>query len=144
VAYRILGDAVMLIHFAFLVFLALGGFLACRFRWVIVPHLAAAVWAAMSVFVGVECPLTRWEDGLRQLSGRPRLPGGFVDTYLTGVIYPGQHLRAVQLLLAVVVALSWVRFAIGYRHTSSDTRPRASSGPRPRSRSSHETEGGSA
>jgi hypothetical protein len=116
VVYRILGDAVMLIHFGFLVFLAVGGFLACRFRWVIVLHLAAACWASVSVLVGVECPLTGWEDELRRLGGGQGLPGGFIDTYLTDVVYPDEHLRTVQLLLAVLVVLSWLRYALRYGH----------------------------
>ncbi len=116
VVYRILGDAVMLIHFGFLVFLAVGGFLACRFRWVIVLHLAAACWALMSVLVGAECPLTGWEDELRRLGGGQGLPDGFIDAYLTGVVYPDEHLRAVQLFLACLVVLSWLVFALHHRH----------------------------
>ena len=117
--YRILGDAVMLIHFGFLVFLAVGGFLACRFRWVIVLHVAAACWASVSVLVGVECPLTAWEDELGRRGGGQGLPNGFIDTYLTGVVYPDEHLRVVQLLLAVLVVLSWLGFALGCRHVRS-------------------------
>ena len=60
--YRLLADAVMVAHFAFLVFLALGGFLAWRYRWVFVPHAAAVGWAMLSI-AGAECPLTGWEDG---------------------------------------------------------------------------------
>ena len=114
--YRILGDAVMLIHFGFLVFLAVGGFLACRFPWMIVLHLAAACWASVSVLVGVECPLTEWEDELGRRGGGQSLPGGFIDTYLTDVVYPDEHLRAVQLLLACLVVLSWLVFALHCRH----------------------------
>jgi hypothetical protein len=42
------------------------------------------------------------------------LPDGFIDTYLTDVVYPDEHLRAVQLLLAVLVVLSWLGFALNY------------------------------
>jgi hypothetical protein len=73
---------------------AVGGFLACRFRWVIVLHLAAACWASVSVLVGAQCPLTGWEDELRRLGRGQGLPDGFIDTYLTGVVYPNEHLRA--------------------------------------------------
>jgi hypothetical protein len=128
VVYRILGDAVMLIHFGFLVFLAVGGFLACRFRWVIVLHLAAACWALMSVLVGAECPLTGWEDELRRLGGGQGLPGGFIDTYLTGVVYPDEHLRAVQLFLACLVVLSWLVFALYHRHAVAAGPPGTGSG----------------
>ena len=110
--YRLLADAVMLAHFGFLVFLAVGGFLAWRWPRVLVAHAAAVVWGALSVFVGLTCPLTGWEDGLRRLSGEQGLPAGFVDTYLTGVIYPREHLIAAQLLVAGLVAASWLGLAV--------------------------------
>ena len=68
VVYRLLADAVMLIHFGFLAFVALGGFLAGRYRWVLVPHVAAVSWAVLTVTVGLECPLTSWENTLRRLA----------------------------------------------------------------------------
>jgi hypothetical protein len=114
VGYSILADLVMLAHFGFLVFLAVGGFVAWRFRWVIVPHAAAVVWAVLSV-AGVECPLTGWEDGLRRLGGGDGLPQGFIDTYVTGVVYPQEHLLAAQLLVAALVAASWVGLAVRSR-----------------------------
>jgi hypothetical protein len=98
VLHRLLADAVMLVHFGFLVFLAVGGFLAWRWPWVLGAHVAAVVWGALSVFVGLDCPLTAWEDHFRRLSGEQGLPAGFVDTYLTGVVYPREDLVAAQLL----------------------------------------------
>jgi hypothetical protein len=114
VGYRALADVVMLVHFGFLAFVALGGFLAWRFRWVLVPHAAAVGWAVLSL-AGMPCPLTGWEDGLRRLAGEQGLPRGFVDTYLTGVVYPQEHLLAAQLLVAVLIAVSWVGLAVRRR-----------------------------
>jgi hypothetical protein len=111
VIYRLLADAVMLAHFGFLVFLALGGFLAWRYRWVFVPHAAAVGWAVLSI-AGAECPLTGWEDVLRRLGGEQGLPRGFIDTYLTGIVYPQQDLLAAQLIVAVPAAVSWIGLAI--------------------------------
>ena len=111
VLYRLLADAVMLAHFGFLVFLALGGFLAWRHRWVLVPHIAAVGWAALSV-VGMDCPLTAWEDDLRRLAGEQGLPRGFIDTYLTGVVYPEAYLRPAQFLVAALIATSWAGLAV--------------------------------
>jgi hypothetical protein len=111
VVYRLLADAVMLAHFGFLVFLALGGFLAWRYRWVFVPHAAAVGWASLSI-AGAACPLTAWEDGLRRLGGGQGLPRGFIDTYLTGVVYPADDLLAAQLVVALPAAASWVGLAI--------------------------------
>jgi uncharacterized protein DUF2784 len=114
VGYRALADVVMLVHFGFLAFVALGGFLAWRFRWVLVPHAAAVGWAVLSL-AGMPCPLTGWEDGLRRLAGEQGLPRGFVNTYLTGVVYPQEHLLAAQLLVAVLIAVSWVGLAVRRR-----------------------------
>lgn len=108
VGYRLLGDAVMLVHFGFLLFLAVGGFLAWRWPRVLPAHVAAAGWGLLSVLAGVTCPLTTWEDALRRRAGAAGLDRGFVDTYLTGVVYPAEHLPAVQALLAALVAVSWL------------------------------------
>ena len=117
--YRFLADAVMLTHIAFLVFLALGGFVAWGFRWLIVPHVAAAGWGLVSVLVGIGCPLTGWEDRLRRGAGEAGLSGGFVDTYLTGVVYLQDHLVTARLLVAGLVAASWVGFAVRHRRPRS-------------------------
>ena len=109
--YRLLADAVMLAHFGFLVFLVLGGFLAWRHFWVLVPHIAAVGWAALSV-AGMDCPLTVWEDDLRRLAGVQGLPRGFIDTYLTGVVYPETFLRPAQFLVAALIGTSWAGLAV--------------------------------
>lgn len=115
-AYRTLADTVMLAHFGFLVFVALGGFLAWRFRWVVVPHAAAVGWAVLSL-AGADCPLTALEDGLRRSGGERGLPGGFISHYLTGVVYPAAYLRPAQLLVAGLIAVSWLGLAL--RHGAS-------------------------
>lgn len=111
----VLAEAVMLAHFAFLAFVALGGFLAWRRPWLRIPHVAAVCWGLVSVLFGVECPLTAWEDALRRAAGGAGLERGFIDTYLTGVVYPGEHLRTAQALVAVLVVASWVGLAVRVR-----------------------------
>jgi len=118
VVYRLLADAVMLAHFGFLVFLAVGGFLAWRYRWLIGLHAAAVTWGVLSVFAGIACPLTAWEDRFRRLAGEQGLTSGFIDAYLTGVIYPREHLLTVQLLVAGAVVVSWAGFALRRRQAS--------------------------
>jgi hypothetical protein len=115
VVHRLLADAVMLVHFGFLVFLALGGFLTWRYRWVVGLHAAAVGWGLLSVLAGIGCPLTAWEDRFRRLAGEQGLTRGFIDAYLTGVIYPRDHLLTVQLVVAGLVAVSWAGFALRQR-----------------------------
>lgn len=119
--YRTLADAVMLVHFGFLAFLTLGGFLARRWRWVLVPHVAAAGWAVLIVS-GAQCPLTAWENGLRRLGGEQGIPRGFIDTYLTGVVYPEAYLRPVQVVVGGLVAVSWLGLALRHAAASGDRR----------------------
>ncbi len=123
-AYRLLADAVMLAHFGFLVFLTVGGFVAWRYRWVFVPHAAAVGWAMFSL-AGVECPLTDWEDALRRLAGGQGLSRGFIDTYLTGVVYPQEHLLAAQLLVAGLAAASWIGLAVRVHRERAATKAAA-------------------
>jgi hypothetical protein len=113
--YQLLADAVMLVHFGFLVYVALGGFLAWRRPWLIVPHAGAASWGLVSATVGIACPLTAWEDAARRLAGAQGLPRGFIGTYLTGVVYPADRLLEAQLLVAALVVVSWVGFALRLR-----------------------------
>ncbi|MFR9803959.1 DUF2784 domain-containing protein [Pseudonocardia sp. RS010] len=115
VAYRFLADAVMLVHFAFLAFVALGGFLARRWPRVLVLHVAAVGWGLVSVLAHVECPLTAWEDRFRRLAGEQGLARGFIDTYLTGVLYPREYLPGIQLAIGCLVVVSWVGFALRRR-----------------------------
>ena len=116
-SYRILADTVMLAHFGFLVFLALGGFVAWRVRWVLVAHVGAVGWAVLSL-AGLDCPLTALEDRLRRSGGGQGLPDGFIAHYLTGVVYPQAYLRPAQLLVAGLVAVSWLGLAIRGRRVS--------------------------
>ncbi|GGT41824.1 hypothetical protein GCM10010176_101820 [Nonomuraea spiralis] len=111
--YRLLADAAMVAHFAFLAYLAVGGFLAWRWRRTIYVHLAVVGWAVLSLVTGVECPLTVVEDWARRKAGQPGLPpSGFVDHYIQGVIYPEQYANLVRLGLAVLVLFSYVGYVL--------------------------------
>ncbi|MGH3647456.1 MAG: DUF2784 domain-containing protein [Micromonosporaceae bacterium] len=108
--YRLLADAVMTLHFGFIGYVVLGGFLSWRWPWALAPHLVAVVWGALTVAfpVTVICPLTAWEDGARRAAGEQGLPAsGFIDHYLENVIYPEKYTSLLQALAATVVLVSW-------------------------------------
>ena len=107
--YQLLATAALALHAVFLVYLTLGGFLAWRWPRTIVAHVLVVAWGLGSVLVGYGCPLTRVEHWARVEAGGPGLgPGGFIDEYLTGVVYPERYLLVVQAAVGVLVVVSWV------------------------------------
>lgn len=107
--YRLLADATAGVHFLFIAYLVVGGFLAWRWRWTIWTHIAAVAWGFGTVLFGFECPLTHLETWARERAGEAGLPStGFIDYYITGVLYPRSALDLVRVLVVVVVTVSWV------------------------------------
>ena len=66
---RVLADAVLVLHLAFVAFAVAGGLLALRWRWLPLVHLPALAWAAVVAFSGTVCPLTPLENALRAAGG---------------------------------------------------------------------------
>jgi hypothetical protein len=112
--YRLLANGTMLLHFVYLAYVLTGGFLAWRWPRAIWPHLALAGWGFSTIVFNVNCPLTYLEDQARRHAGQQGLPHGFIDRYLTGVVYPQRHTRLVQLLAATTVQISWI--GVLHRH----------------------------
>ena len=107
-AYRLLADVTMVVHFVFLAYVVGGGFLAWRWPRAIWPHLLAVGWGLSTLVFHFHCPLTWLEDWSRRNAGGAGLTHGFIDTYLTGIVYPERYTGLLQLLGAAVVAVSWV------------------------------------
>jgi len=108
VVARAAAEVTMGLHFAFLAFVVLGGLLAWRWPRVILAHLAAAGWGVVVIAASLECPLTHVEDYFRRRAGQPGLPGGFIDTYIEGVVYPERYSDLVQLAVLVLILAAWL------------------------------------
>lgn len=101
--YRILADAVVVLHLVFILFVVFGGALVWRwprFAWL---HLPAVCWGAVVELAQLPCPLTPLELSLRQLAGQAGYSGGFVEHYLVGLIYPVTLTAKMQLGLGAFV-----------------------------------------
>ncbi len=103
--YRLAADLLVLLHFSFIVFVIVGGLLVYKWHWVAWLHLPAAAWGAIVEYRGWICPLTPWENRLRQLAGQEGYNEGFIEHYLLPVIYPSGLTRDIQLTLAVIVVV---------------------------------------
>jgi hypothetical protein len=122
--YRVAADAVVVLHFVFVVFVVLGGVLALwwpRVLWVHVPVVLYSVWI---ITFSITCPLTPLERDLRERGGRDRYDESFIERYVEGVLYPGDMLGQAQFVAAVIVVGSWVTVALRRRRpTRNRSRP---------------------
>lgn len=103
VLYRLLANAVVVLHALFIVFVVCGGLLAWRRRWVAAIHVPCAIWGVLIEYRGWVCPLTPLENSLRARAGQAGYGGGFVEHYLLPAIYPSGLTPRVQLMLGTFV-----------------------------------------
>ena len=104
--YSALADLVVATHFAFILFIAVGGFIAWRWPRLLWLHLLAVAWGIGIVVIGWDCPLTGLEHALRDRAGDP-VNEGFIDRYVEGVIYPERYTGLLRALIAVAVLVGW-------------------------------------
>ena len=112
-----MADAILVLHFAIVLFIAvalpvilIGA--ACGWRWVRnlpfrLLHIAAIVFVAGESVIGVDCPLTVWEDALRgRASG-----AGFIERWVHAVMFydlPTGVFTAAYVGFAALVIAAWV------------------------------------
>ena len=118
--YSLLADAILVVHFAFVVFvvsgfmLILAGLLADwswihnrRFR---ITHLVAIGVVVLQAWFGQLCPLTIWENELRRRAGQSGYTESFVEHWLHEVLFYQAApwvFTLVYTCFGVLVALVW-------------------------------------
>jgi hypothetical protein len=111
--WRILANALVVLHLAFVAFAVFGAYLAWRWRRLLVLHVPALCWAVWIELSGRICPLTPWENELREHAGEAGYQGGFVEHYIVPVIYPSGLTRHTQWILAsVLIAVNVAAYAV--------------------------------
>src|ERR1700689_954096 len=96
-AYRLLADLIVAIHSAYVAFVVVGQALILvgllrRWRWVRnwwfrVAHLVAIVVVALETAFNIPCPLTVWEQRLREMAGDEVSRGTFIGDLLHNLIF---------------------------------------------------------
>ena len=124
--WRVLADLVLLLHLAFVLFVVLGGLLVLRWPRLAWLHLPVALYGATIEFLGFTCPLTPLENRYRRLGGESGYEGGFIEHYVTSLIYPDGLTRGIQVGLGVaVLALNAIVYTVVVRRRSARMRPSA-------------------
>jgi len=110
-----LADAVVAAHAAFIVFALFGAALLVRWPGLVWLHVPALAWGGFVEFTGRICPLTAIEDRFRAAAGQAGYSGGFIDHYVTPVIYPAGLTRGTQTVYGAILiglnVLFYLRFA---------------------------------
>jgi len=96
--YRLLADLILIVHFAFVLWVVVGlvlvlvggplGWGFVRRPWFRGLHLASIGFVVVQAWLGEICPLTTWESELRVAAGqRPYDPDGFIVHWVQKLMF---------------------------------------------------------
>lgn len=109
---RMAPEAVLAIHFVWVLFAVFGGFLGfADLRWLWV-HAPVVIWSAVVNFAGWTCPLTPLEKELRRRASISGYEGGFVEHYIAPLVYPGGMPRRMELTAGISIS-AWNALVYG-------------------------------
>ncbi|EWC61521.1 putative membrane protein [Actinokineospora spheciospongiae] len=103
----LLVDVTVVVHFAALIFIGFGGFLAWHWPKAIFVHVFFAAWGVVVNVTPLPCPLTTLENHLRHRQGLGDLPGGFNEYYVFGPIIPDGYGQYVAFVAVAVLVVSY-------------------------------------
>ena len=110
--YKILADAVVLIHFFWILFLFFGACVGVKVRRLRILHLSGLTFALIIQFLGWYCPLTYLEVWLRSKHD-PRLAyaGSYIIHYVEKMIYLDLSRMPIVIGTVILVGLNiWFYF----------------------------------
>lgn len=121
--YRLLADALLVAHAAYVAFVVGGQALILLGAWrgwewtrnfpFRAAHLAAIGFVVWEAWAGVACPLTVWENRLRQLAGGGSYQAGFIEHWLQAIIFyraPDWIFILVYTAFSLVVIVSFLLY----------------------------------
>lgn len=116
----LLADVVLALHVAIVAFVVLGEALILfggrrQWRWVRNPalrllHVALMLFVALQAWLGALCPLTLWEQRLRELAGQAAYRESFIEHWLSRLIFfeaPWWAFVAAYSGFALLVLATW-------------------------------------
>jgi len=112
----LLADVTVVVHFAALLYIGLGGFIAWRWPRSFFVHIFFAAWGIAVNMLPINCPLTAVEDYFRGQQGLGPLPGGFNEYYIYGELVPRPLLPVVAVGAVVLLIVSYVGLYVRWRN----------------------------
>ena len=115
--YRGLADSVFILHFCFVLFAVFGGLLVLRRRAFLYVHLPALIWSVAVELLQLPCPLTRLENLLRALGGDAGYAGGFIEHYVSAILYSSITPQIQMTLGVLLIAFNFFVYRYVFRKT---------------------------
>ncbi|MEJ5990037.1 DUF2784 domain-containing protein [Ramlibacter sp. PS3R-8] len=122
-SYRLLANAVVLLHFGIVLFVVTGllaivagglrGWRIARSLAFRVAHLAAIAFVVVQAWLGAVCPLTTLEMWLRAQAGQGGYAGGFIEHWVHRVLFweaPAWVFTLAYSLFGLAVVAAWWYF----------------------------------
>lgn len=122
-SYEVLADAVLVLHFAIVLFVigGLGAVVAGNIRgwqwvnrfWLRLAHLAAIGVVVAQAWLGQVCPLTTLESWLRMQAGSRGYSQSFIEHWVQAVLFyetPAWVFALTYTAFGLVVLATWWRF----------------------------------
>ena len=111
--YKFAADLIVLLHFACILFVILGGLIVWRWPRLVWVHLPAVLWGIGIECAGFICPLTPLENFFRDRAGGGGYESGFIQHYIVSIIYPAGLTRTIQFVLAaLLIAINLVFYTL--------------------------------
>ena len=119
--YSLAADAILVVHFAFVVFVVGGQIFVIvgyfqNWRWIRnltfrICHILAIGFVVAQAWASQLCPLTIWESNLRYKAAEEAYQGSFIEHWVGRMIYydaPQWIFILVYSLFGALVLISWV------------------------------------
>jgi len=103
--YLLIANFVVIFHLGFVLFVLFGGLLIQKWRWLIFLHIPAVIWGALIEYQGGLCPLTPFEQKLRQAADQSGYSGSFIEHYILPILYPDYLNKELQVILGSIVII---------------------------------------
>lgn len=120
--YNFLADLLVLVHFAWIVFVLVVFFFTIRAlwrpaffeRWIVRSvHLFGILLVGALEIMGKPCPLTVWENALRQMANPDgEYPGSFIFQYIFRLVYPDVSLLWITIPTVTLALVSLALFIL--------------------------------
>lgn len=121
--YRGLADLTFILHFCFVLFVVFGGLLVLRRRAFLYLHVPALMWGVLVELLQLPCPLTDVENRLRALGGEAGYTGGFVEHYVSMILYASLSAQFQMTLGVLLVVFNWLVYRFVFRQTRRNHSP---------------------